>query len=58
MLATATPKHTCIYQLFKIVFVCKYKHTDLSLTLVNSLYYLIKILHINDIYDIFSTILL
>lgn len=56
MLAKATPKHTCFHKLFKIVLVCKYKHTDLSLLFANSLFYLIKILHSNDIYNMYSTV--
>lgn len=57
MLAKATPKNTCIHKLFKILLVCKYKNTDLSLTFVNSLYYFIKISDMNDVYDIFSAII-
>lgn len=35
-------KNTCIHKLFKILLVCKYKHSDLCLTFVNTFEYLTK----------------
>lgn len=53
-------KDTHIHKLFKTVLVCKYKHTDLSLTCVKSLYYLTRISSVNDIdiFDLFNAVAL